>query len=161
VYISGRTEGSNEGYFIGKLNNNFVNGTPTAFDWTYNVKAEDDDYQKNYHPWDVDSQGRVYFIRGDSDNYNFAAMHRLTATGNLDIVENWRMHWVTSGSRGEFRATLASSYSSLYTSGSITHSAILFKIGKRCNLRSWTQTDYDLIQPDGNGGTKNQFLEST
>ena len=127
---------------------------PTAFDWTYNVKAEDGDYQKNYHPWDVDSQGRVYFIRGDSHDNGFAAMHRLTATGNLDIVENWSMHWVTGGSRGEFRATPASSYSSFYTSGSITHSAIVFKIGPRCNLRSWTQADYDLIQPDGNGGTK-------
>nr|MBX2843915.1 hypothetical protein [Flammeovirgaceae bacterium] len=34
-FISGTTA---SGYFLAKLNNNFVNGIPTAIDWAYNVE---------------------------------------------------------------------------------------------------------------------------
>ncbi|MEM9921424.1 MAG: T9SS type A sorting domain-containing protein [Bacteroidota bacterium] len=151
MYISGNTNDNDEGgYFIGKLNNNFVNGIPTGFEWTHNAKCTDGDYPKLYHPWDVDAQGRVYFVRGDSHDWNWSAMYRLDADGNLDVVEHWRTHWKVGG--GEFRATPASSFEDGIAA--IDFSGIVFKRDGRCNLRSWTQQDHQLIQPDGNGGTK-------
>lgn len=151
MYISGNTQDADEGgFFIGKLDNNFVNGSPTQFEWTYNVKCKDGDYPKLYHPWDVDSQGRVYFIRGDSHDWDWSAMYRLNNQGSLDVVENWRTHWKVGG--GEFRGTPASTYPNGIEE--INFSGIVFKRDARCNLRSWTQEEYDLILPDGNGGSK-------
>ncbi len=151
MFISGNTQDSNEGgYFIAKLNNNFVAGIPDGFSWVYNAKCTDGDYPKLYHPWDVDSKSRVYFVRGDSHDWNWSAMYRLDANGSLDVVENWRTHWKVAG--GEFKGSPASSY--VGGIAEIDFSGIVFKRDGRCNLRSWTQTDYDLVLPDGNGGTK-------
>ncbi|MEL6628048.1 MAG: T9SS type A sorting domain-containing protein [Bacteroidota bacterium] len=151
IYISGNTQDADAGgYFIGKLNNNFVEGTPTGFAWTYNVKCKEGDYPKLYHPWDVDSKGRVYFVTGDSHDWNWSAMYRLDDQGKRDVVDNWRTHWKVGG--GEFRGTPASSYPNGVEE--IDYSGIVFKRDGRCNLRSWTQSDYDLISPDGNGGSK-------
>lgn len=148
MFISGTTEDSGEGgYFIGKLNNNFVNGIPTDFEWTYNAKCDDGDYPKENQPWDVDAAGRVYFVRGDSHDWNWSIMHRLDENGTLDVVEHWRTHWKAAG--GEFRGTPASN-----AGEELTHSGIVFKRDGRCNLRSWTQADYDLVQSDENGGSK-------
>ncbi|MEM1323226.1 MAG: T9SS type A sorting domain-containing protein [Bacteroidota bacterium] len=151
LYLSGNTSDANEGgYFIGKLDNNFVNGIPSEFEWTYNVKCADGDYPKLYHPWDVDSKGRVYFVRGDSHDWNWSAMYRLNSQGALDVVDNWRTHWKVGG--GEFRGTPANSYAGGIQE--IDFSGIVFKRDGRCNLRSWTQSDYDFVSPDGNGGSK-------
>ncbi len=151
LFISGNTQDSEDGgYFIGKLNNNFVGGIPTAFEWTCNVKCTADDYPKKYQPWDVDAEGRVYFVRGDSHDWSWSAMYRLDVNGALDVVDHWRTHWKVAG--GEFRGTPASSY--VGGIDSIDYSGIVFKRDQRCNLRSWTQADYELVQPDGNGGTK-------
>lgn len=151
IFLSGNTEDSEEGgYFIGKLNNNFVDGLPTAFDWTYNVKCTAGDYPKLNHPWDVDAEGRAYFVRGDSHDWNWSSLHRLDQQGQLSVVENWRTHWVIGG--GEFRGTPASQAPDGIAS--IEFSGLVFKRDGRCNLRSWTTADYDLILPDGNGGTK-------
>lgn len=151
LYLSGNTEDDEDGgYFIGQLNDNFVNGIPTAFEWTYNVKCKTGDYPKLYHPWDVDAQGRVYFVGGDSHDWDWSAMYRLNAQGELDVVEHWRTHWKTAG--GEFRGTPASSVEGGIEA--LDFSAIVFKRDSRCNLRSWSQEDYEQISTDGNGGTK-------
>lgn len=151
MFVSGNTEDTNEGgYFIAKLNNNFVNGLPTAFTWVHNVQCKDGDYPKQYQPWDVDALGRVYYVRGDSHDFNWSAMYRLNVDGNRDVVENWRTHWITGA--GEFRGTPASSY--VEGVEALSESGIVFKKDGRCNLRSWTQADYDMVTVDGNGGWK-------
>ena len=151
IYISGNTEDSDEGgYFIGKLNGNFVDALPTAFEWTKNIKCTSGSYPKTNQPWDVDSKGRVYYVRGDSHAWNWSAMYRLDANGEQGVVENWRTHWKVGG--GEYRNTPASSYSGGIDS--IDFSGIVFKRDGRCNMRSWNTEDYELWQSDGNGGTK-------
>ncbi|NRA49549.1 MAG: T9SS type A sorting domain-containing protein [Phaeodactylibacter sp.] len=152
LYLSGNTSDNQEGgYFVGRLDNNFVNGVPTRFEWVMNLRCSQNGYPKRYHPWDVDADGRVYYVRGDSHDWNWSSMHRLRSNGEMDVVENWRLHWKKSG--GEYRNTPASAYEP-GGSDSLSHSGIVFKRDGRCQLRSWTQEDYDLWQPDGNGGWK-------
>lgn len=150
IFISGDTKDTKAnkgGYFIAKLNNNFVNGIPTALLWAQNVWAEG--YAKDGHPWDVGNDGKVVYITGQSHAADWGAMYRMDANGNDEIVENWRTHWKKAG--GEYYGT-ASSFSEGVQN--LAYSGMVFKNGTRCNFRSWTQTDFDAKLPDGNGSTK-------
>ncbi len=147
VYVSGTTS---TGYFIGKLNNNFINGSPTGFIWAKNINAVAGGYPKIYQPWDVGGDGKVIYATGDSHDYNWSAIYKIKADGSDDVVNYWRVHWKSGG--GEFYGT-ASDFSGGISG--LLYSAIVFKRDpNRCELRSTSQADYDLWQPDGNGGTK-------
>jgi hypothetical protein len=154
VYISGKTNDSRAnggGYFIAKLNNNFVSGMPTAVEWVKNVWATGD-HQTN-QPWDVGGDGKVVYTMGQPYGADWAAVQRLKADGTNDVVENWRYHFGTltaTGANTEGGWTPASSR----TEVSVTQSAIVFKAGSRCDMRSWTTQDYTSVIADGNGATK-------
>ena len=143
IYISGNTS---SGYFLAKLNNNFINGTPTALSWIYNVGASG--YPKEYHPWDVNNLGQITYIRGESHGYNWASIQSLDANGQDRVVPNWRTHWVNGSEQYGTLGDLG------LTSGQVDYSGIVLKYAGRGDLRSWTTADYNLVQPDGNGGTK-------
>lgn len=148
IYISGNTSDTYDedgGYFLGKLDNNFVDGMPTALLWTRNVWAEAG--PKDYHPWDVTRDGEVYYVSGHAHDYNWSAMYCRDQNGERKVVENWRTHWLTAG--GEWHGTPASSSAS-----EVSFSGIVFKSTGRCDFRSWSEEDYDLMQEDGNGGMK-------
>lgn len=150
IYISGPTEDSNNGgYFIGKLNNNFIAGAPTGFEWVESVKAKAGNYPKEYQPWDVGSDGKVVYATGDSHDYNWSAIYRLKADGSDDVVPNWRVHWTTTG---EYYGSASNYPGGL---GNVLYSGIVLKRdGNRCELRSHTLADYNQWLPDGNGGSK-------
>lgn len=150
LYISGNTsdtKANNGGYFIGKLNNNFVSGVPTAMTWAVALWAEG--YPKNYHPWDVGADGKVVYIAGQSHAYDWAEACRLNASGVRDIVPNWRYHKLKTNS--EYAGVATSAPGGL---SAVSYSSIIFKRGGRCDLRSWTQADYDSWTADGNGRQK-------
>jgi hypothetical protein len=150
IFISGDTKDSKAnggGYFIAKLNNNFVKGLPTGLAWVKNIWAEG--YAKEAHPWDVGSDGKVVYITGQSHAADWGAMHRTDTKGNDEVVENFRSHWKKVG--GEYYGT-ASSFSTGVND--LAYSGMVFKNGTRCNFRSWTQSDYDAMLPDGNGAMK-------
>ena len=153
IYLSGTTEDANTGgYFIGRLDNNFVNGDPSGFEWVINVKCSAGEYPKVYQPWDVGSDGKVVFAYGDSHSYNWSAIYRNKADGSEDVVPFWRIHWPIGG--GPEHRGIASTYPNGGID-SLAYSAIVLKRdASRCELRSPTQAEYDLWQPDGNGGTK-------
>ncbi len=145
LFISGNTSG---GYFLGKLNSDWISGTPTGFD---NVQTFDaSGYVKENHPWDVGSDGKVVHVTGETHGYDWSAMYRLDANGEREVVEHWRVHWMSAG--GEWYGTPSSTYSD--AANPLSHSGVVFKRGGRCDLRSWNTTDFTLIQADGNGGTK-------
>jgi hypothetical protein len=147
IYISGTTS---SGYFIGKLDNNFTDGSPSGFAWIENINAVAAEYPKVYQPWDVGGDGKVVYAMGDSHNYNWSAIYRLKADGTDDIVEHWRVHWKVGG--GEFYGNASDAPGGI---SGLLYSGIVFKRDpNRCELRSTNQADYDLWQPDGNGGTK-------
>ncbi len=150
IFISGDTKDSRAnggGYFIAKLNNNFIQGIPTGLTWVKNNWAEG--YTKEAHPWDVGSDGKVVYITGQSHAADWGAMHRTDNTGKDEVVENFRTHWKVAG--GEYYGTASS-----FATGvkDLSYSGMVFKNGTRCNFRSWTTTDYDALLPDGNGSTK-------
>lgn len=71
LYIScntADTDANNGGYIIAKLNNNFINGIPTALTWLNVVWAKA--YAKATHPWDVTISGNVYYVSGESHGYD-------------------------------------------------------------------------------------------
>ena len=152
LYISCNTadnNANNGGYIIAKLDHNFINGIPSSLDWVQVVWAKSG--PKDYHPWDVTSDGRVYYIGGEAHAYDWSAMYCLNQSGQRMAVENWRTHWLTNGS--EWKGTPASA-NPLGGIQSVNYSAIVLKITGRCELRSWTQEDFTATLPDGNGGTK-------
>ncbi len=152
LYISCNTADSDNndgGYIIAKLNHNFVDSTPSALSWLNIVWAKS--YAKTYHPWDVSSNGNVYYVSGASHSYDWSAMYCLNHEGKRKIVENWRTHWLRNGS--EWKGTPASSNPDGGLD-SIKFSGIVLKSWDRCEFRSWSNADFDLVQADGNGGSK-------
>ena len=151
LYISCTTADTYDndgGYIIAKLNGNFVNQVPTGLEWQRIVWAES--YAQQNHPWDVTSDGRVYYVSGAAHGYDWSALYCLDAEGNRMTVEHWRTHWLVEG--GEWRGAPASSYQDGIEA--IAYSGIALKIWGRCELRSWSQSEFDSIEPDGNGGLK-------
>jgi len=152
LYIScntADTDPNNGGYMIAKLNNNFVSGVPTACSWINVVWARSG--PKDYHPWDVSNNGEVYYISGEAHGYDWSAIYRLNQQGHRRVVNNWRTHWTAH--HGEWRGTPATSYT-LGGIDSVLYSGIALKIWGRCDLRSWTVSDYNVTLADGNGGTR-------
>jgi Secretion system C-terminal sorting domain len=149
LYISCNTSDTYDndgGYIIGKLNYNFLNGVPTQLEWQKIVWAES--YAKQVHPWDVTSDGRVYYVSGAAHGYDWSALYCLDADGERQVVEHWRTHWLEEG--GEWHGAPASTC----PIGTPAYSGIALKIWNRCELRSWTTEEYQEITPDGNGGTR-------
>lgn len=152
LYISCNTADSDNndgGYILAKLNHNFLNGTPDALDWVRVVWAKS--YAKEAHPWDVTSDGRVYFISGAAHGYDWSAVYCLNPNGQPMPVNNWRTHWLTNGA--EWRGTPAAA-NPLGSLDSVRHSGIVLKSWGRCEMRSWAAAEFDAFLPDGNGGTK-------
>ncbi len=138
LFISGRRDTADvqqEGYFIARLDNNFVDGAPTDVVWTYDVRGrprqaggfEGESHYKSRQPWDVTSDGRVIHGLGSEYDFSWAAIERLSPEGVPEKVPGW------PGQEWE------------------DHSAIVMKAGRQGSLRSTTQAEYDALQSDGNG----------
>lgn len=152
LYIScntSDTDPNNGGYIIAKLDNNFVNGIPSSLSWLHVVWAKSG--PKDYHPWDVTNNGKVYYISGEAYGYDWSAIYCLNQNGQRTGVNNWRTHWLANGT--EWKGTPASA-NPLGSMDSVNYSGIVLKIWGRCDLRSWTTNDYNSITSDENGGTK-------
>ncbi len=143
IYISGdRASTLNPGYFIGKLDQNFVTGNPTKFDWVFNVKAAG--MMFSHQPWDVGGDGKVVFGEGTSFSTSWAAVRRLKADGTNDVVPRWRVHYKIDGT--EVVDTIAPP--------DAVKSCTTIKIDGRGCIQSMNLADYNLITSDGNGGWK-------
>lgn len=154
VYVSGlrvKAEDRQQkaGYFIARLDGNFVDRAPSKLAWVKFVSADGSIAEDQ--PWDVGSDGKVIYAEGKPHGYDWVAIKRLTAAGEPDVVEDWRLHWYQQGdARGEWAGTPAASC----PKGKVYESAIVLKVWGRGDFRSWTAEDYAALSPDGNGGTK-------
>jgi hypothetical protein len=157
LYLSGATD-TTGGYFIGRLNNNFVNGTPTGFVWTRTAKqtatygdnknVSDDRFLQT---WDVGGDGRVVFVdeTGTSGSGGAIRIFFASATdGSLLPLSDLRAsHWTTaSGTLDDNNRT--------QEIGSNVSGAVVSAISFPSDLRSWTDEDRLTILGDGNGQIK-------
>ncbi len=152
LYISGLRRGQgkeiSDGYYIAKLDGNFVASAPTAVVWCRDVRATGP--LKEGQPWDVGGDGKVVYAEGDPYSYDWMAVGRFKADGEPDVVPQWRTHWGqdADGKNVEHAGTLDE------FTGSAHRSAIVLKVWGRGDLRSWTEAEYNLPTSDGNGGKK-------
>ncbi len=155
IYISGNRDAAvdaQDGYFVARLNGNFVSATPTGCTWVYNAlcvrySTGEPDYKK-WQPWDVGSDGKVVLGTGREFDANWAQILRLNeSTGQPEVVKNWRAHWSAAG---EWDGTPSTSYTG---ASPLIYSAVVMKAGRKGSLRSATSADHNLLQADGNGGT--------
>ncbi|MRG92022.1 hypothetical protein [Polyangium spumosum] len=157
IYISGSRDVSDpmqDGYYLAKLDGNFVDGEAISVAWTYDVEARPrkaagyagESAYETIQPWDVGSDGSVVYGRGSEYDFDWAAIEKLGPDGKPTTVEAWPAHW---GASGEFRGL-----ASQYPGGAAEHSAIVMKAGRAGSLRSTSAEDYTLVHDDGNGNTK-------
>jgi hypothetical protein len=154
IFISGsRDGGSTDGYFVAKLDQNFVSALPTALSYVYNVGAAAD--HKERQPWDVGGDGKVVYALGRAFDPNWAAIQKLGVDGQPEVVENWTAHW-RANNGGEWDGTPASSYNQALP---LAYSAIVMKGTRRGSLRSTNATDFAFtsIDANGNAGRKGKF----
>ncbi len=150
VFISGsRDGGSTDGYYLAKLNANFVTVAPSGLSWAYNVDAGGD--HKDRQPWDVGGDGKVVYALGKPIDTQWAAVQRLSVNGQPEVVPDWTAHW---GVTGEWDGTPTSSYDG--GKGALQYSAVVMKASRRGSLRSLTQAQFDAKLSDGNGRTDRQ-----
>lgn len=151
LFISGNTSdtyNNDGGYFLARLDNNFLNGVPTSLVWSRNVWASAG--MKEYQPWDVSNNGEVCYVSGEPFGYNWSALYWLDQNGTRKVVNNWRNHWLTAG--GEWHGSPATAAPGGINA--VSFSGIVLKSWGRCELRSWNANDYNATFPDGNGGTR-------
>jgi hypothetical protein len=116
IFISGSrqneqtTTGLFAGYYLARLNGNFLNGnTPTSLSFIYDVATRPIQSNNNLalslmnqvnqykaiQPWDVQSDGKIVFGQGHAYSASWASVNRLTVDGlNQDSVPFWPMHSV-------------------------------------------------------------------
>ncbi len=153
LFIAGRvrkdpmTSRKSNGYFIAKLDGNFVDKPATKLVWGYFASAEGA-MRAGRLPWDVASDGSVVYATGNPYSYDWAAIEKLGPDGKRTVVPNWRRHWVRTddGGEKEFEGLAKDA------PGKPVYSAIVLKIWDRGDFRSWTEEDWKAKVPDGNGG---------
>jgi hypothetical protein len=145
VFISGsRDGGSTDGYYLAKLNANFVSAIPSALSYVANVAASGD--HKDRQPWDVGGDGKIVYAIGRPFDTQWAAIQKLGVNGAPEVVENWTAHWQASGA--EWDGTPASSFT-----GTLSYSAVVMKNSRRGSLRSTSAVDFALLGSDANGNS--------
>ena len=117
LLIAGRTRKDeakgrkSDGYFIARLDGNFIDAPPKRLLWVYTVRAGDD--IRNHMPWDVGADGRVIYAMGYPHSYDWVAIEALDANGKPAAVPKWRTHWA----KGIWTATWESTGGPQYFSG--------------------------------------------
>lgn len=145
LYVSGQCNNSTDGtYFIARLDDNFVSGIPSGFEWVKTAtmsNARGDNV--GLQTWDVGGDGRVFFVDETPDALRVFALDANGDYLKLDALRG--SHFSTT----EF--TDANRQAGIGTElPATTISAISFP----ADLRSWTDEDRLAILPDGNGSIK-------
>lgn len=154
IYVSGSRDGANvDGYYLARLDGNFVDAPPTATVFVHNVRASGD--HKERQPWDVGGDGAVVHAVGRGFDTQWAAIEKIDASGARAVVEHWHAHWHDGG---EWTGTPASSYPN-GTAQPLRYSALVMKANRRGSLRSTSAADHAALGSDGNGnpGRRGRF----
>ncbi|MBS0659348.1 MAG: hypothetical protein JSR82_13995 [Verrucomicrobia bacterium] len=161
LFVSGSrgalANGSNAGYFIARLDANFVAAPPTGLAWVVNVTARSSSEYFELQPWDVQPDGKVILVAGKPYDSSWCEVIRLRAQpteaavdalANRDVVPGWRAHTMSDGTR--FYGLLADYSGPLTASGS----HLVMKVGGTNDaglMRSFSPADYAAWERDENG----------
>ena len=104
MFISGKARSASDtsvkGYFIAKLNANFVDQTPSVCEWFRFVDAPNVDnfsqcfnltesQHRQKQPWDVDANGRVvYVLQREFSHGRWVKLERLNSEGELGVMDS-------------------------------------------------------------------------
>lgn len=132
-----------KGYFIARLDRNFLTGTPSSVEWALSLEANGP--LADTQPWDVGGDGRVIFAQGGSYGHDWMSVDAVDASGTPTVVPEWPRHW---HAEGEYEGLAKDSPKP------VTHSGIILKIAGRGDFRSHTREDFERESSDGNGGVK-------
>jgi PKD repeat protein len=139
------------GYFLAKLNANFISGIPSGFTWTRSIWATG--LHKSRQPWDVGADGRVVYVSGESLGNEECRIQKLRFDGqNNDLVNGWTTHiasHISDGTILQGEWTPASNNPNY-----VPFESMINMRSGRCSLRSWKNNEYTASIPDENGNTK-------
>lgn len=105
LYFSGRRGGAQLGYFIGRLDKNFINGIPSKVEMGINLLSrvvstgnkhqyDGPSYHRLFQPWDVDADGHVLAAHGEEFEFNWSFIGKYNRAGDMDSVEYFPYHQV-------------------------------------------------------------------
>ena len=148
IYISGSVvTASGSGYFIGKLNRNFVRGAATQLLWAVTVQAAGT--LAVQQPWDVGADGTVALAATVTDgSATWSELQRLGVDGEPQVVEGWREHYDAAGE------LLHVTPASAAPTAAVRSVVVLDSSAARCGLRSWTSSEFNAFTSDGNRGAR-------
>ncbi len=169
IFISGTwgksSSGSKDGgFYIAKLNNNFINGTPSALSYVWNIPTHGkNDKHAQVQPWDVFSDGRIVSIRYGAyrDNWGeliFFPANPASGSANdtgapLTVSPGMRLHSI-SNDGGATSQTHFGTGDTVPAGYSILHSREILKTQRTDAsglYRSFTSADYHNWERDENG----------
>ncbi len=104
MFISGKARSSSDttvkGYFIAKLNDNFIDQIPSVCEWFRFVEAPNvnnfnqcfnltESQHRQRQPWDVDAHGRVvYALQREFSHGRWVKIERLNPDGELGVMDS-------------------------------------------------------------------------
>ena len=174
IFISGSrdTVGGSDGYYIARLNNNFINGLPTGVAYYKSVDARtrngggpsihfppgSESAQKMYQPWDVNSKGQILYATGADFSFDRTSINFMNRNGVDTLMDYFSVH------NPNFTGVPASSFvnSTGNPAFDLKSSSLWFKYagtGTPGAMRSYAQNLFNQVRSDenGNSGRKGAF----
>jgi gliding motility-associated-like protein len=175
IYISGNrdTTAGADGYYIARLNNNFIGGLPTGVVYYRSIDARtrnggsaniqnppsgNESAVKQMQPWDVNDKGQILYATGHDFSFDRAGINFMNKMGVDTLMDYFSIHVPN------FTGVPASSF--VNTTGNpgfdLRSSFLWFKFtgtGTPGALRSYNSDLYNQINEDENGnpGRKGAF----
>jgi len=166
IFISGSrdTAAGNDGYYISRLNNNFIGGIPTGVSYYKSVDARtrngggpaihfpsgNESAQKQYQLWDVNAKGQILYATGADFSFDRTGISFMNRNGIDTLMDYFSIH------NPNFTGVPASSF--VNTSGNpafdLKSSSLWFKYtgtGAPGAMRSFSQGLFNSISSDENG----------
>lgn len=131
------------GFFIARLDRNFLTAAPAQVEWSIALEATG--ALAETQPWDVGGDGRVVFAQGGSYGHDWMSIDAVDASGTPAVVPEWPRHWHADGEHEGLAKD---------SPKPVTRSGIILKTGSRGDFRSHNRGDFELASSDGNGGVK-------
>jgi gliding motility-associated-like protein len=175
IYISGSRDNTgstaSDGYYIARLNNNFVNGIPNGLVFYRAINSRQrngggnnvflpvgsESYGKQMQTWDVGSNGFVIYSGGCDFCFDALSINAMGKSGRDTLIDYWNLH-NRRGVSGALNIVPASSFINNTNDPAfeLVNSSLWLKYSGTSivgGFRSFNQVLYDQLSTDENGNT--------